>query len=158
MGRMRWRAMGAQGISTVVLALGLLVAGCSEDAVAPADEVAALVGDWEATSLIVTNVANPAIAPDLIELGASFTLNVQPSGQYTAILVVALQSSTEIGQIRVSGPNVTLQPTFPPGQSATSGTFSLNNGVLTIDGNTEFDFNLDGTPEPARAHFELVRK
>ena len=29
---------------------------------------------------------------------------------------------------------------------------------LILDGDTEFDFNLDGTSEPATAHFDLRRR
>ncbi len=121
-------------------------------------DIAPLVGDWSATAVVLTNVANPTVRPDLIEIGATFDLNVQPSGQYTAILVVAVQSSTEIGQIRVSGSEFTLVPTFPPGQPGTSGTFSVTADRLILDGTTEFDFNLDGSPEAALAHFEFARK
>lgn len=141
------------------LGLALLAAAaCGDETVSADPALAALVGDWEATSLVVTNVANPAVAPDLIDLGATFDLNVQPSGQYTAILIVALQSSTEVGQISVSGASVTLRPTFPPGRAATTGTYELSGDALLIQGTTEFDFNLDGTPEPALARFELIRK
>lgn len=131
---------------------------CGGDPLEVDPALAPLVGDWEATTLTVTNVDNPAVSPDLIELGAAFDLNVQPSGQYTAILVFSLQSSTEIGQISVSGSEVTLRPAFPAGQEPTTGTFSVTPTTLVIDGSTRFDFNLDGTSEPALAHFELVRK
>ncbi|HSG46513.1 MAG TPA: hypothetical protein VLA43_01745, partial [Longimicrobiales bacterium] len=136
---------------TAAAAAALLVflGGCGEETVEPDAALAALVGDWEATSLVLTNVANPAVSPDLIELGATFDLNVPPSGQYTAILIVASQFSTEIGQISVSGSSVTLRPSFPPGQPATSGTYSVQGDRMALDGTTEFDFNLDGTPEAA---------
>lgn len=147
-----------RGFGMSMVAAAVLLAGCGDDPVTVDAGIEALVGDWEATALIVSSVDNPTVRPDLIELGASFDLNVQPSGQYTAILVFALQSSTEIGQISVSGSEVTLRPTFPPGQPATTGTFSVSGNALVIDGATEFDFNLDGTSEPALAHFELVRK
>lgn len=147
--------VGWLAVATVLVVSGT---ACGEDPLAPDVGIEALVGDWEATSLTLTNVANPTVRPDLIELGATFDLNVQPSGQYTAILVFNLQSSTEIGQISVSGGEVTLRPSFPPGQPATTGTYSVTPTTLIIDGSTRFDFNLDGTPEPALAHFEMVRK
>ena len=152
-----WWRKGRHG-AILTMGLALSTVACGSDPVEPSGAIAPLVGDWEATSLVLTNVDNPTVRPDLIELGATFDLNIQPSGQYTAILIIALQSSTEIGSIRVDGAEVTLQPTFPPGQTPTRGTFALNGDDLTLDGTTEFDFNLDGTPEPALAHFELVRK
>jgi len=115
------------------------------------------VGFWEATRMVITNVANPTVAPDLIELGAKFTFDVEPSGQYTAILVFAGQSSTEIGMLTLNGNVLTMQRQHPSPQVSTS-RITLEGDRLTMDGPTEFDFNLDGTPEAATAHIELVRK
>ncbi len=54
----------------------------------------------------------------------------------------------------MSGNQVTITPTSPPGP-ALAATFEFLGKTLVLDGETEFDFNLDGTPEPARAHIEL---
>jgi hypothetical protein len=115
------------------------------------------VGSWDATGLVLTSVANPQVRPDLIALGASFRLNIQPSGQYTAILLYAQQSSTEIGILSVSGNAVTMKRDFPS-RSTSAAVFALVGNRMTLDGDSEFDFNLDGTPEPALAHFELIRR
>ena len=119
--------------------------------------LAPFVGDWAATELVLTSVANPEISPDLTALGAVFKMNVQPSGQYTAILIYAQQASTEIGTLRVSGNTLTLNRDFPS-RAVTSGTYTMSGNVLTLDGNTEFDFNLDGTPDVALVHFRLVKE
>lgn len=152
-----------RGRAAAILAawVGVLVlGGCGgSDPVTADPAVEPFVGDWAATSLVLTSVANPDVHPDLIALGSTFTINVQPSGQYTAILLYAGQSQTEIGHITVSGNSVTLHPEIPPdGVSATS-TYSFPDADhLVLDGDTEFDFNLDGTSEAATAHFELARK
>lgn len=148
--RRRWRSGGA------VLA-ALLLSGCGSDSVGPDPALAPFVGDWDATKLVITSVANPQIKPDLIALGASFRLNVQPSGQYTAVLIYAQQASTEIGQLSVSGNTLTLSRDFPT-RTTSNAIYVLAGNRLTLDGDTEFDFNLDGTPEPAIAHFELLRR
>jgi len=135
----------------------LVLAACGSENLAPDPAFAPFVGDWDATKLVLTSVANPDIAPDLIAMGASFKLNIQPSGQYTAILIYAQQASTEIGTISVSGNTVTLKRDFPS-PSTTAAVFAMSGDRLTLDGNTEFDFNLDGTPEAAVAHFELKRR
>ena len=148
----RWRR--------TLAALAVVVASaCGGDGgpTGPDAALAPFVGDWVATELVLTSVANPDIAPDLIGLGAVFTMNVQPSGQYTAILIYAQQASTEIGTLRVSGNTLTLNRDFPS-RAVTSGTYSLSGNVLTLDGNTEFDFNLDGTPDAALVHFRLVKE
>jgi hypothetical protein len=140
-----------------VLVTAVLLAGCGGDSTEPDAAVAPLVGNWDATSLVLTSVANPQVKPDLIALGAAFRLNVQASGQYTAILLYAQQSSTEIGTLSVSGNTITMRRDFPS-RSVTAALFTLTGARLTLDGDSEFDFNLDGTPEPALAHFELVRR
>jgi hypothetical protein len=134
-----------------------LLAGCGQESVGPDEAIAPLVGNWDATGLVLTSVANPQVKPDLIALGASFRLNIQPSGQYTAILLYAQQSSTEIGTLSVSGNAITMKREFPS-RSTSAAVFALAGGRMTMDGDSEFDFNLDGTPEPALAHFEFVRR
>lgn len=155
----RQRFSGIHRIFAVLLATGIAAAGCSSDAVQDDPAVAPFVGEWLATSMVLTSAANPDVHPDLIELGATFSVNVQPSGQYTAILLYSGQSQTEIGQLTVSGNAVTLQPTFPAGADGATSTYSFADADhLVLDGDTEFDFNLDGTPEAATAHIALARK
>lgn len=155
---MAWNGM-RMGAGRLALALVVvLAAACGgEDPVVVDPLVSPLVGDWSATAMVVTSVANPDVAPELIALGASFTLNVQSSGQYTAILIYAQQASTEIGFLSVSGNVVTMTHSFPDTKT-TSATYVLAGNRLTLDGDTDFDFNLDGTSEPAVAHFELERR
>ena len=143
----------------LIVALALTLGACGDDSGTSVDAaVAPFVGDWEAQALVITSIANPEVAPDLVELGATFTLNVQPSGQYTGILIYLGQAQTEIGTISVSGSTLTLQRTFPSAET-TPGTFQfLGDDRFTLDGDTEFDFNLDGSPEPASAHFDMVRQ
>ncbi len=146
-------------LGAVVVTLLLVACGDSSDPVAPDPAVAPFVGDWNATALVITSVANPDIHPDLIALGATFTINVQPSGQYTAILIYAGQPSTQIGQVTVSGSSITLHPQVPAGEPDATSAYSFPDANhLVLDGETEFDFNLDGTNEPAVAHIELARK
>lgn len=118
--------------------------------------LAPFVGDWRANAMVLTNKANPSVAPDLVQEGAEFTINVQPSGQYTAILLYMQSSSTEIGYLSVSGNTVILDRTFPS-PSTSSASYQFSGGQLILDGDSEFDFNLDGTPEPAQAHIVLVK-
>jgi hypothetical protein len=104
--------------------------------------------------MVLTNQASPDTSVDLIQEGASFTLSILATGEYSAALSLLGQTHTELGTIEVSGSQITITPTTPPGPS-TSGTWSLTGGIVYIDGTTEFDFNLDGTDEPADIHIEL---
>lgn len=143
--------------------LGLLcllaTAGCGGgEAIGPNEALAELTGDWQATRFVVTNKANPSQAPELIhDLGAQFTLNIQPSGQYTAILVYQATPIAEIGLLEVSGNDVVFHVSIPT-QVTTRSRYSLSNNHLTLDGDTEFDFNADGAGDPATAHIELARR
>jgi hypothetical protein len=56
----------------------------------------------------------------------------------------------------VQGSTLTLDPTTGP--PAPSTYHFATPDSLILDGATEFDFNLDGTDEPAHAHTELVRR
>jgi hypothetical protein len=145
----------------VVLLVGAAACGSEEDgggSLEPDPSVAPFVGDWQAKALTLTSVFVADLVVDLLEQGATFTLNVQPSGQYTAVLIFAAQASTEIGQVEVSGTTLTLRREFPtPG--STPGVFEFfGANRFVLDGDSEFDFNLDGTLEPAMAHFEFERR
>src|SRR5688572_10665710 len=134
----------------VLLVLILLAAGsgCGGDgSVDPDASLAALVGDWRASRLVMKNKANPEIAPDLIAvLGAEFSVNVQPSGQYTAILVYQGLPLTELGTIEVDDDEVVFHVAVPETRIYRS-RFTLVGPRLTLVGDSEFDYNFDGTAE-----------
>lgn len=154
--RNRIRAWG----SAILAGTALTVVGCGGGNdpvdVEPDPALAPFVGNWTALAMVVTSVANPDVSPDLIEEGATFTLNVQASGQYTANLIFLQQVSTEIGFISVSGSTVTLKREFPT-RSTSTATYEFQGNLLILDGPTEFDFNLDGELEEATGHIELQR-
>ena len=62
-----------------ILATG--ASGCGTESTEPELNPDFMVGDWLAESLAMTSVANPDVTTDLVELGAVFTLSVQPSGR-----------------------------------------------------------------------------
>ncbi|MEX2465816.1 MAG: hypothetical protein WD995_02835 [Gemmatimonadota bacterium] len=156
---MRERGMGALSKGWLILAV-VLSAGCGgaepTGIVEPDPEVEPFVGDWEASEFTVTNSADTTDPFDVTE-GGSFTINVQPSGQYTAILEFPELPTpvVEVGQMSVVGNSITLRP--QGGTPATSSYEFQGSDRLTLDGPTEFDFNRDGTPEPGEAHIVLQR-
>jgi hypothetical protein len=157
---MERRGWSTRRAATWLLAAALLGA-CGEGIVTPPTptpdpSVAPFVGTWDAEVFTVTSDADPGIVADLMENG-SFTINVQPSGTYTATLVFGgLQVGVEIGDLSVSGDFVTLRPTG--GDPATSEYTFVEDDYLRLEGPTEFDFNLDEELEPAQAFIELQRR
>jgi hypothetical protein len=114
---------------------------------------------WDAEDFVVTSDAQPPAVADLLDNG-SFSLTVQPSGQYTAILTYGgLSPVVEFGQLSVVSTGfLRLTPTGGgPCLSNASFTFGAAD-FLTIEGPTCFDFNLDGTLEAAQSHLELRRR
>jgi hypothetical protein len=141
------------------LPLILILSTCGDEGgVGPDEALEAFVGDWTASRFVVRSRANPEIAPDLISaLGAEFTVNVQPSGQYTAILVYQSTPITELGQLEVIGDELVFHVSFPSVRTTRSH-FTFSGPRVTLVGDTEFDYNFDGTPEPAEATIELIRR
>ena len=144
----------------LTLLLLLAVCGCGgQDATGPEPNPTAnpdfMVGSWLATSMLLTSKANPEVAVDLIQLGATFTLSVEPSGRYLAILEGYGQSSSESGRLTVEGPLVIFMRSLPtPDES--SAQWERNGTSVTLEGDSEFDFNSDLTPEEATLRTVLV--
>jgi len=143
------------GRSAIFLAAAL-AAACGGDQGPDVDpDVAPFVGVWDADSLTVSNLASADTA-NVLEFG-SFFITVEASGTYTASLTVYGQANPEVGRLRViNATTLSLTPTTPPGRPVATASYTFASASrLILDGPTEFDFNLDGTPEDALAHFEL---
>lgn len=145
---------------SLLVAVALLAAACGGSGPAAIEEpdpaVAPFVGDWEATEFTVTSVQNSAVFFDVTD-GGSFTINIQPSGTYTAIIDFPnlVTPVVEIGQLSAVGNSVTLRPQGGP--AATSSYTFEGADRLILDGPTEFDFNEDGDLDDAEAHIVLER-
>ncbi len=145
---MRQRMSGWLGWAWIVVA----ASACGEDPVAVDPAVQPFVGTWDAVEFTVTG---DTIVADVLSLGP-FWISIEPSGQYTATLEW-LGGFAELGRLTVqNSTTLTLDPSDgPPAPSAY--VFATPDSLI-LDGATEFDFNLDGTDEPAQAHIELVRR
>lgn len=141
------------------MALAAVAGACGgDDPVEPDPAVAPFVGTWDADSLTLTNVAEPATVANVLDFG-SFFVRVEPSGQYTATLEVFGSPEVQIGQLTVSGSTMTLTPSVPAGEPPSTSTYTfVSDDYLVLEGPTDFDFNLDGTDEAAEAYFGLQRR
>lgn len=134
----------------VVVVLGLAACSGGDGGTDPDPDSGGsfLTGEWIATLMRAQSVANPEARVDIIASGGEFTLSVQPSGRYTAILVAFGQSASESGTLSIVGNEVVFNRTFPS-VLVTRATWTRSGPNVTLNGPTEFDFNLDGTAEPA---------
>ena len=128
---------------------------CGSEATGPDLNPDFMVGEWLAEELLLTSVANPEVFTDLVAEGAVFTLSVQPSGRYTAILSGFGQSSSESGKLTVDGAEVVLVPELPPGPESRATWERIGTSVILV-GESDFDFNLDGTTEAATLRQVLI--
>tara|TARA_B100000949_G_scaffold81338_1_gene72775 strand:+ start:622 stop:1074 length:453 start_codon:yes stop_codon:yes gene_type:complete len=139
--------------------LSLSFLGCGDPVpTGPDPLIEPFVGDWAATAFVLTSSVSDQVSIDLIQLGGTFDLNIQPSGSYTAILVYAGLGQTEIGTISVTATTVALNREFPTRENEISTYQFVGDSVLILDGDTEFDLDFDGQADPTLAHFELLRK
>jgi len=121
----------------------------------PNDEIEPFVGTWDAEVFEVTSDADTTIVANLTENGF-FTLNVQPSGTYTATLVFGdLDPVVEIGQLSVTGSVLTLRPNG--GEPGASQFTFLETDLLRLEGPTEFPFRPPEL-EPGQAIIVLRRR
>jgi hypothetical protein len=143
----------------VLLPLVLALGGCDEDDLLGPNDPALepLVGEWRATSFRVEPTAAPALGFDVIEEGGRFGLDIEPSGRYAAVLEFNGLVSTELGTITVSGSELIQTPTDPPGDPTTVNWELIDDDQLILTGESEFDFNQDGFPEPASIRIDLDR-
>jgi len=95
--------------------LSLSFLGCGDPVpTGPDPLIEPFVGDWAATAFVLTSSVSDQVSIDLIQLGGTFDLNIQPSGSYTAILVYAGLGQTEIGTISVTATTVALTESSRP--------------------------------------------
>ena len=140
-------------VVTGLIIIGTL--GCGDDSMEPVYEPDFMVGEWLAESQVVTSVANPGVVADLTALGAVFTLLVQPSGRYTAIMEGFGPPSSEIGRLTVDGAEVVFIPQSPAGEESRTVWERVGESVILV-GETDFDFDLDGTTEAGTLRRVLI--
>ena len=139
------------GVVTV-LVMGS-VAACGKSVIEADPTIAAWVGTWDADSLTMTNKADTTVVANVLDFG-SFVIVIEESGQDTATLAVSGSPGVEIGDLDIIGTTLELKRTFPPPPSTAASSFVFTaDDYVILDGDSQFDFNLDQDPEAAQAHF-----
>ena len=143
--RKRWTAVA-----------GLLVlstSGCDDPTRVTAAD---LHGLWGAVAMVYTSAANPAVASDLLEEGATYSIELVSDGTYGSQLSrPSVPAISESGTYDVRGGRLILSPT---GGGERTLSLEFNRSLLTArEASTEWDFDGDGVPEPASLEMVLDR-
>jgi hypothetical protein len=132
-----------------------LLIGCGDaTGIQPVD----LAGSWVASEYRFTNPANTAQTVDLVAVGGSLSLMIMADGNYT----VTIQEpgnvpETRSGTVEVRGDTLTISES---GQGSPTDYLAQRSGdTLTMTtSDEEFDFDQDGTDEPADVRAVYVRQ
>ena len=142
-------------VSLVVFALS--VASCDPNEILTADpDIAPLVGDWDATKLLLSNPDGTGTPVDALALGVRFSLNVQPSGLYTVLATAPGFAGVEIGRISVSQGEMTFHVEFPSAGESRA-TYHVTDDTLLLTGTTIIGF-LPDTEAEAGLEMEMARR
>jgi hypothetical protein len=137
----------------------LLLASCGgddDDTTGPVDND--LVGTWDATVIELTSVADPGTVVELVSLGANGRLVLEADGGF-GLSVGVPGEPTEFGNGDWGATDVL---TLDFGEGDIQGTWQfdidLNGDTLRLTGaDTEWDFDDDGTEDPAKLNLTLSR-
>lgn len=147
-----------RGSCRLLLTLSVLfLASCGDDdATGPVNS--SLVGTWDATTIQLTSVADPGTMVELISQGANGRLVLQADGGFGLSIGVP-GMDTEFGNGDWSSTDVL---TLSFGEGDIQGTwqfdFDLNGDTLRLTGaDTEWDFDDNGTDDPAKLDLTLSR-
>jgi len=144
---------GSRFAALAALAVSL---ACGGDSSGPSRDKFA--GIWDATKLEYTNTANTSEKVDIIALGATYVIELTSGGDYTATVTPPGGApEIETGTWSASADVFTLKETGSSGNMQFD--YTLSGNTLTASGaNTDFDFDGDDVPEPARLSAVLVRQ
>ncbi len=143
------------------LGAALLVAvavGCSDsgDSTGPAS-ASDFVGDWLASSYVVTSIANTSLSEDLIPLGMTISITFTETTYSGTAAFTGEPTETFSGTYTISGKQLTLNET---GQGEPElMTYTLSGNTMTLAGSDEeYDFDDDGQEDPATFTMVLAKQ
>ncbi len=122
--------------------------------------ISALTGNWNATKALFGNTTGPVVAVDVVAEGGSVTLNIQGTGRFT--LTITQQGETPENVTGRMAFDEDLLVIFFDDDPEEWEYFSITHSEPDLmvsggNGSAGFDFDGDGTDEPADIDFEFVR-
>ena len=149
---------------TCLLSAFLVLTGCGSDGggagppqtqIPP--ELVPLVGSWTAVEVTHALKADTSVSVEIVSSGGRFDLTITGNGRYSAELVFRGVVAREAGTIRVAGGSLFLTPQSPSPGAEGRVTWRIEAGRMLWDGDSQLDFNGDGSPSPSLLHVEFVR-
>lgn len=134
----------------IILGIGAVTpVGCGDSTGISPEE---LEGTWTATSIVFTSKDDPSQRVDIITLGASFTMTVDSDGSVSTTFRDGQGGTdSDSGRVLSDGNKLTL--------AGATFTAERSGAELTISDDTEeFDFDNDGSDEPATLVATLIRR
>ena len=140
---MRVGHMGAVGV------MAFAAAGCGDSTGITAQD---LEGTWNATQIVYTNSANTSESVNIVPMGASFSMTVTSSGAVSTVFIDGQGgTSSNSGTLSSDGSTLTLAgDTFQADRSGDQ--------LTLTDANSEYDFDNDGSDDPATLVIQLTRQ
>jgi len=147
-------------IFCVVAAPLILFTGCDDDGSGPdLIKISDFQGSWQTLSYQITDAANPALTMEIISMGAVMEWDADETGQFTGSAFIPAALAGQDLNLDVQGSfslisqdSVVLNfvPEYPPFLTQTRAEFQLVGDLLSFqDLDSEFDFDGNGTQEPA---------
>lgn len=146
-------------VALPLLLLGALAVACGDDnGGGTGPTLDDLVGTWDASSASLTDNATSA-SVDLVQLGLTVELEITALERFTfTVRLGATVVEQVMGDFTINGNNFTLTDDDDPNDPI-SGTFTLQGDNLSVEADDVelFDFNMDGTNDPARLEADFDR-
>jgi hypothetical protein len=141
-----------------LVALVLAQLGCGDDGPNQGFTYADLEGTWTLSSLVIASDANAATTVDLLAAGWSGSINFLPDTTYLLTFTTGPGSPSQsaTGPVTVEGKTVSLTDNDDPDAPNLVGTV-VGQRLTLVAENAEYDFDGDGTDDPAQASVVFVR-
>jgi hypothetical protein len=143
----------------VAVMLAAAVAGCGdEDTTGPAGS-SLLQDSWVATVWRYTNQANTSQQVELVATGVTVTLTIGASSYNIVFSMTGQPNQTISGTYTVSGSNFIVTETGSSMPESIPFTFTNGNNTLSMtSSNSDWDFDNDGTDDPATLTMVFTRQ
>jgi|GEM_PF-1286639 len=151
-------------LATVVLSTGMLALACGggdglTDVGPNGIRISDLAGTWNATVLHYFGLG-PSSDVRIVANGGSGTLVLQADGRFTFTTVILGEApQVTTGKVAFDAEAEDFLQVLADGETeADEFFFQFDGTTMRLDGETDFDFDKDGVPDPAQAEFAFVRQ